>query len=149
MLIFNFNLMYNCSMNVFLVSSFSWVNKCFLFYSILFYTPLSHRPTRGPKFAWGRASPGPFCVGRAGGRHLRGDCVGIAWGRLGYKGSLCGEGVLRTGLRGEVSVRARLRVADMCKFCVRTKHTIFSQCIVQIRTKATKQNGIQVNQSRL
>ena len=78
MLIFNFNLMYNCSMNVFLVSSFSWVNKCFLFYSILFYTPLSHRPTRGPKFAWGRASPGPFCVGRAGGRHLRGDCVGTA-----------------------------------------------------------------------
>ena len=41
-------------------------------------TPLSHRPTRGPKFAWGRASPGPFCVGRAGGRHLRGDCVGTA-----------------------------------------------------------------------
>ena len=39
---------------------------------------VSHRPTRGPKFAWGRASPGPFCVGRAGGRHLRGDCVGTA-----------------------------------------------------------------------
>ena len=93
-------------------------------------------------------------MGRAGGRHLRGDCVGIAWGRLGYKGSLCGEGVLRTGLRGEVSVRASLRGGDMFKFCVRTKHTIFSplkpiktltlacvRCIVQIRTKATKQNG--------
>ena len=35
-------------------------------------------------------------------------CVGIAWGRLGYKGSLCGEGVMRTDLRGEVSVRVRV-----------------------------------------
>ena len=50
-------------------------------------TPLSHRPTRDPKFARGRASSGPFCVGRAGGWHLRGDFMGIAWGRLGYKGS--------------------------------------------------------------
>ena len=40
---------------------------------------------------------------------LEGDiCVGIAWGRLGYKGSLCGEGVLRTGLREEFSVRVRV-----------------------------------------
>ena len=32
-------------------------------------TPLSHRPTQGPKFAWGRASPGAVRVGRApGGR---------------------------------------------------------------------------------
>ena len=31
---------------------------------------------------------------------LEGDiCVGIAWGRLGYKGSLCGEGVLQIGLQ--------------------------------------------------
>ena len=58
---------------------------------------------------------------------LEGDiCVGIAWGLLGYKGSLCGDCVLRTGLHGKVSVRASLRGADMFKFCVRTKHTIFS-----------------------
>ena len=56
-------------------------------------TPLSHKPTQGPKFAWGRASPGAVRVGRAGRRILRGDCVGIAWGRLFYNGSLCGEGV--------------------------------------------------------
>ena len=32
---------------------------------------------------------------------LEGDiCVGIVRGRLGYEGSLCGEGVLQTGLRG-------------------------------------------------
>ena len=35
-------------------------------------------------------------------------CVGIAWKRLGYKGSLGGEGVMRIGLRGEVSVRVRV-----------------------------------------
>ena len=59
-------------------------------------------------------------------RHTTDFCVKIAWGRLGYKGSLCGEGVLRTGLRGEVSVRASLRGAGMLKFCVRSKHAIFS-----------------------
>ena len=65
--------------------------------------PLDH-------FAWGE---------------LEGDiCVGIAWGGLGYKGSLCGEGVLRTGLREEVSARASLRGPAMLKLCVGTKHTM-------------------------
>ena len=48
-------------------------------------TPLSHRPTRGPKFASGKACPRPFCFQQAGRRQLRGDCVGIAWGRKNYK----------------------------------------------------------------
>ena len=49
---------------------------------------------------------------------LEGDiCVGIAWGRLGYKGSLCGEGVLQTGSRGEVSVRASFSERGYGKMC--------------------------------
>ena len=40
-------------------------------------TPLSHRPTRGPKFASGKALQDHFALGK-----LEGDiCVGIAWGR--------------------------------------------------------------------
>ena len=76
------------------------------------------------RFALGELE-GDICVGITWG--LRGNCVGIGWGRLAYKGSLYGEGVLRTGLHGDVSAsRASLRGADMFKFCVRTKHTIFS-----------------------
>ena len=57
-------------------------------------TPLSHRPTRGPKFASEKASPRPFCFGQAG---LEGDiCVGIAWGLRGDEKiiyTLCGAGM--------------------------------------------------------
>ena len=39
-------------MNVFLVSSFSWVNKCFLFYSILFFSILSEKIFKGTPERW-------------------------------------------------------------------------------------------------
>ena len=62
-------------------SSLDFENRVNLF-SNSSITPLSHRPTRGPKFASGKASPRPFCFGQAG---LEGDiCVGIAWGRKYY-----------------------------------------------------------------